>query len=295
MSKEADGKEHVAQKTDLIEHMRETLSSPELFATLSGVDRVIRDPISLVGLESTSDQKPEVVNGDGGLGHREEDVNIPQERSSGSSPEQKDAQPFGPQEQGVTQKDALPGGTQEQGARRDGGDGLQVPVYQAVLPVKRSLAMLSSELTDNKHRLHQGLHPNPFGVAGLTGVGRGAEQGRGLGILGGAGLLPGWQGPSSKKSPDFQQVMSPNCEKYLSAFGTSSASSSQVTVKEKASKRYKEGPIDEGKQKVNLLDLKKKSRRKSQRRSRPSTGTTSINSMRRPRWKLTVTKGCWRR
>ena len=161
---------HVTQESDLIEQMRETLSSPEFFATLSGVDRVMRDPISLVGLESTSDQKPEVVNGDGGLGHREEDVN------------RKDAQPFGPQEQGVTQKDALPVGTQgpgieqkdalpfgsqEQSAGRDGGDGLQVPGFKAVLPAKRSfrsLAMLSSELTENKHR-KQGLHPNPFGVA----------------------------------------------------------------------------------------------------------------------------------
>ena len=115
MSKEADGKEHVAQKVDLIEHMRETLSSPEFFATLSGVDKVIRDPISLVGLESTSDQKPEVVNGDGGLGHREEDVN------------RKDAQPFGTQEQGVTQKEALPVGTQGPGIE-------QKDVLQDALP-----------------------------------------------------------------------------------------------------------------------------------------------------------------
>ena len=35
MSKEADGKEHVAQKADLIEQMRETLSPPELTSRLS--------------------------------------------------------------------------------------------------------------------------------------------------------------------------------------------------------------------------------------------------------------------
>ena len=93
-------KDHVAQKPDLLEPMKETLSSPEYFATLPCVDRVIQDPISFLGRESTSDQKPEVVKGDGGLGHREDDVN------------RKDAQPFGTQEQGVTQKDALPVGTQ---------------------------------------------------------------------------------------------------------------------------------------------------------------------------------------
>ena len=155
------------------------------------------------------------MKGDGGLGHREEDVNLPQERSSGSRPEQKDALPFEPQDPGVTQKDAqkdaLPGGTQEQGSKRDGDDGLQAPVYHAVLPVKRprSLAMLNSDLTENMQRVHQGLHPTPFGVYGLSGLGRGAEQERrGPGIFGEAGILPGWQGPSSQIDPNFQHVLS---------------------------------------------------------------------------------------
>ena len=53
--------------------------------------------------------------------------------------------------------------------------------------------------------------------------------------------------------------MNPTCENDLSAFGVSSASSSQVTLRETAPKRCKqEGPpIDEGEKKVNLLDLKK--------------------------------------
>ena len=202
----------------------EQMTSPEFLASLPCVDRIVLDPMSFGFPEFRGEEYV--------------------------TPASKTARPFGPQvpDEG---RDGAEGPQDEE-------DGAPVPGFRAVLPEKRpfdSLAKLSSELTRNQHRLHQGLHPDPFGVAQLTG--RGVEQGRGRGILGRAGLLPGWQESDRKMSPNFQQVMSPTCEKDLPAFGTSSASSSQVTLREKAPKRYKEGPIDEGEQKVNLLDLKK--------------------------------------
>ena len=177
---------------------------------------------------------------------------------------------FGTQEQAVTQKEDLPGepqgpGTDQkdviqdalpvQGAGREEEKGLQVPGFKAVLPTKRpynSLATLSTMMDEDTCRINQGLHPHPLGVTGFAGMIRGAEQGRGLGIL-------GEMRPSLKQPRNFQQVMSPTCENDLSAFGMSSASSSQVTLRETAPKRCKqEGPpIDEGEKKVNLLDLKK--------------------------------------
>ena len=225
--------------------LHENMTSPEFIASLPGVDRLILDPISFLVQKSTS----EVEKEDGGLGHQEKDVILPQERSSGSCPEPTGTLPFEPQGPGVTQmdaqKDALPGGTQEQGSKRNEDDRpqAQAPVYQAVLPAKRprrSLAMLDSDLMENRQRVHQGLHPTPIGITGIVNVGRGTEQEMGgFGILGGVGLLPGWP-PNSGISPDFQQVMSPTCEKDPSAFGTSSGSTSQVTLTEKGSKGYKE-------------------------------------------------------
>ena len=102
MKKEKDIAES-AQKPDLLEptHLKETFaSSPEYYATLPCVARVVQDPISYFGLKSAPDKTPEAVEVKKeharacarDLGHREDDVN------------RKEAQPFGIQEQAVTQK-----------------------------------------------------------------------------------------------------------------------------------------------------------------------------------------------
>ena len=95
----------------------------------------------------------------------------------GSGPSLTAAPPFGPQEQ--------------EGAGREAeADDLEAPGHK-VLPVKRTLTMLESELSGmNSHMDVRGLHPRVPGVAGLAVDARGvagAEQERG-GILVGSSL-----------------------------------------------------------------------------------------------------------
>ena len=137
------------------------------------------------------------------------------------------------------------------------------PATSATKRPYQALTTLERDLSENRHRLHQGLHPEaPRVAAGIIRFGQGAEHPGKLlqpAPFGGAGLWSGYgqglfQGSAAANS---KQVMSPTCEEEKWTFG-SSDSTSVMMLKEGATKRYKEGTGEEGEQqKVNLFDMKK--------------------------------------
>ena len=275
-----------APKIPLVQCLREAheahyvLTSPEFFASI-GVDRVL-DPLSFS--DTVISGKSEIIRDGGVLGHQKEDQ---KDTSAGSShppfvhqeTERKGAGVEAPRS-GRFQKDALPAEEAEREPQEDAeknkekkeddqplasGQGAMTPAKKKARPYQ-SLIVLERDLSENKHRLHQGLHPEaPLVAAGISRFGQGGEHEQherkllqAAGPSGGTDLWPGY-GPGlfqgSAAVAKSKQVMSPTCDEEKRPFG-SSDSTPVMMLKESAAKRYRESTEGE-QQKVNLVDLKK--------------------------------------
>ena len=275
-----------AHEIPLIQDLREAhyvQTSPESLCTLASIDRVVTwEPLSFSGPIITD--KSEIIRDGGVLGHQKEDQ---KDNSAGSSfppsvPQetvQKDAgaETPGP---GRVQEDVLPAEGEERELQEDAekikekkeddkllasGQGAMTPAKKKARPYQ-SLIVLERDLSENKHRLHQGLHPEaPLVAAGISRFGQGGEHEhherkllQAAGPSGGTDLWPGY-GPGlfqgSAAVAKSKQVMSPTCDEEKRTFGGLD-STPVMMLNEGTAKRYRESTEGE-QQKVNLFDLKK--------------------------------------
>ena len=211
-----------APKIPLIQCLREAheahyvQTSPEFFTSI-GVDRVVTwDPLSFS--DTVISGKSEIIRDGGVLGHQKEDQ---KDTSAGSShppfvhqeTERKGAGVKAPRS-GRVQRDALPAEGVEREPREDAekrkekeeddqplasGQGAMTPAKKRARP-NQSLTALEKDLSKNKYRLRQGLHPEvPLVAAEISRFGQGGEPGhydrkllQAAGPSGGTALWPGY-------------------------------------------------------------------------------------------------------